>query len=242
MDSLKIFRRVAIWVIVVSLSIAALTGIYVILTGDIGELAGRVMATTSAVGAFGILVLCDLAPLGKPFQWVGLVGMPVAAVAFVLWLVQIWAPERFWVFDPLWRWLWAATLFAFALAHASLIVQLILRPQPVVRWIVGATLATIGAYAVMGAITSLVPGFQPGDWYWRTLSVVVILCVLGTIVSPVVGAILGPRAADTVRVAVDLPHDLVARIDAAGPREETIAAALQRAFSPAAADSESPAR
>ena len=229
MDRLKLFRRIAIWVVVVSLSIAALTGISVILTGNGGVLEGRVMGTTGALGLFGVLVLCDLATLGKPFQWVGLIGIPVAAVAFVLWTMQTW-DDGFWGSEALWRTLWISTLFAFALAHAALIVQLIVRPQPVVRWVVAATLATIGIYAAMGAYAFVSPEFSPGEGYWRTLSVVSILCVLGTIVSPVVGAILKPRETGSVRVTVDLPADLVARIDAAGPRDRTVAAALEQAF------------
>ncbi|GGH38903.1 hypothetical protein GCM10010921_09800 [Microbacterium album] len=226
------FRRVAIWTVVVSLSIAALTGISVILTGDGGRLEVRVMGTTAAVGAYGIAVLCNLATLGKPYQWVGWLGLPISTLTIVIGVVLIWLPADSSVPEVWARGTWAGILTTLALAHASLIVQLVRRPQAAVRGVVGATLATIAAYAVLGLIPILADDIRLGEGYWRALWVIVILCVLGTIVSPVIGAILRGRDADSAHLTIDLPADLLERIDATGDREHAVRAALHHAFPP----------
>lgn len=228
MNGLKQFRRVAIWVIVVSLSIAAVLGIYVILSGSSGELESDVMGTTGATGFFGVLVLAYLATLERPFRWVGLVGIPIAAITYAFALAWIWLnPEP----GPwFWEVLGSGVLLSVAIAHASLIVRLILRPQPLVRWVVGVTLATIAAYAILGILPIVVPEFEGGDAYWRALWIVAILCVLGTVVSPVLGAVLRTRESERTRVTIDLPADLLARIDAAGPRDLIVRSALEREF------------
>ncbi|GAA3646936.1 hypothetical protein [Microbacterium marinilacus] len=229
MDGLKLFRRVAIWAIVGSLSVAAVIGITVILTGAGGELEFKVMGTTAMLGALGVLVLCDLVTFGRPLQWIGIAGLPVAVVAFFLGVVLIWAPDAY-RWDGTWRSLWVSALLSVALAHAALISRFLARPHPAVRTVVLATLVTIAGYAFLGGLPIVVDDMSPGDGYLRTLWVVVILCVLGTIVSPVIGAILRERPDHATRVVVDLPPALLSRIDAAGARDEVVVAALHRAF------------
>jgi len=62
--SVSRLRRIVVAVIVVAFTLAAAGGIVVLLGGDLGETAGRVIGTTATVGAFSVAVLCCAALLG----------------------------------------------------------------------------------------------------------------------------------------------------------------------------------
>lgn len=204
--SLKGFRRTAIVFIVVSLSIAALFGIVTLLTGEFGELQGKILLTTLLLAGFSITALCHLAVVGRAQRIVGFVGIAVSALAFVLGAVLIWRSWESWGDE------WEAALKAFAvlsiaalsLAHANLLLLLGDRRNRGVRAGLAATLVLIALVAVLLSIPILTDGRIPGDegdGYWRVFGVLAILDVLGTIVLPVVGRVTRDGAAAiTVRL------------------------------------------
>ncbi|WP_141879971.1 hypothetical protein [Homoserinimonas aerilata] len=187
----KALRRIAIIVVVVSLSVTALIGIITLLTGgDFGETQGRIMLTTLVIGVFGVLALCDLAIAGRRYEWAGYVGILASAAALAICLLLIWDDNSSQYPDALWKTLWLATIAATSLAQANLLLLLADRRRTAVRVGLWATLGLIALLAVLIALLVLTDGEIGSDGYARFLGTVAILDVLGTIVVPVIGAIL----------------------------------------------------
>lgn len=203
------FRRVAIVFIIVSLSIAALFGIVTLLTGEFGEVQGKVLLTTLLLAAFSITALCHLAVVGRTLRVVGYAGIVVSGIAFVLGAVLIWRSWDSWdeSWDVILRVFGVFAVLAVSFAHANLLLLLAERRNPVVRIGLFVTVGLIALLALLIILPIATNGDIPGDngeAYSRLLGVVAILDVLGTIVLPVLGRFLhdgGPLT--TVRLAAD---------------------------------------
>lgn len=201
-------RRIAVVAVIVSLSITAVVGIVSLLTGEFGELQSRVLGTTSLVGAFSVLALCHLAVAGRPVRVVGFAGLALSAVALLFGLLLIWGDGFDW---QAFEWFAVFAVFAVSLAHANLLLLLAGRRQVAVRTMLVITLAAIACVALGIVMPLITDGRFPGDdfeSYWRLFGVIAIVDVLGTIVLPVVAAVLRPgerRTADAAR-ADDLGH------------------------------------
>jgi len=227
-DRLHRLRRVAIIVIIVSLSVTALIGIITLLSASFGELQVRVMLSTLVIGAFSIIALCDLAIVGLRFRWSGLIGLALAVVALILTLVLIWWVSGAAPPEGLWKTTAILGLLAVSFAHANLLLQLGDRQRSVVRVGLWVTLGLIALLAIL-VIVLIVNQDVGSDGYARLLGTVAILDVLGTIVVPVLGAFLRDGASGTRRLVLDVPAELDARLAAAGPTREAAAlAALEK--------------
>lgn len=225
-------RRAAIVFVIVSLSLAALVGIVTLLTGEFGELQGKVMLTTLLTAGFAITALCHLAVVGRSLRLVGLVGVGVSAGALVAGAVLIWRPWDTWSdgWDVALKVFSVLAIAAASLAQANLLLLLATRRSAIVR---GGMFATIGLVALLAVLICLpivtdgeIPG-DNGDAYWRFVGVVAILDVLGTIVIPVLGRVYrdGPRAI-TVRLTGDAAGVLAAVSAERGVSAETVVAEL----------------
>lgn len=185
-------RRAAIVALVVSLSITALIGIAVLLTGSFGEVQGRILTSTLTIAGFSILALCHLAVVGRPVRVVGFAGLAVSAIALALGLVLIWMPWYAWSSGSgdIWRWFGITGILAVSLAHANLLLLLASRRQPVIRVAMAITLVAIALVALLIILPIVSDGRIPGsawDTYWRWLGVIAIIDVLGTVTLPVIG-------------------------------------------------------
>lgn len=215
-------RRVSIIVAIVSLSLAALIGIVMILSGDWDTIHWRVLGTTAIIGAFSILVLADLTIASRRLAWVGWLGVAAALIAAMSVLLVLWEvlEDRD---GDVFRIFAMATVVAIALAVASLLLLLADRRNTAVRVVLPLTLALIGIASVMLLLTVATDGDIPGengDAYWRFFAVAMILAVLGAVVLPVLGlttrkdesALVPAPAPGTL--PLELPADLAARIAA----------------------------
>ncbi|ANJ27911.1 hypothetical protein [Agromyces aureus] len=199
--ALRGYRRLAIVVLVASLSITAVVGIVTLLSGEFGEVQGRVLSTTLLIAGASILALCHLTVVARPARIVGLIGLGASAVVLVIGLVLIWTP---WYDNgggwpsELWRWFGITSIVAVSLAHANLLLQLSGRRRRAVRTALWITLAAITIVALMLIIPILsdwrIPG-DNGDTYWRWFGVVAIVDALGTIVLPVVALLVREQPA-----------------------------------------------
>ncbi|ALE73698.1 hypothetical protein FRP1_12715 [Pseudonocardia sp. EC080625-04] len=241
-------RRGMIVLVVASLVVASLLGIVALLTGEFGELQGRIVVTTLVVAAFGTTALCHLAVVTRAVRAVGFGGLAASLGAAVCALVLIWqdwsgpGPGEGW-----WKSLALLTIAAVSLAHANLLLLLAGRPHPAIRTGLAVTLAAIAVVAVMLAIPVVTDGEIPGssdEWYWRWFGVAGIVDALGTIALPVLGLVLrrpepvtapgapAPEpAGETVRLVLDLPADLAHRLDdhaGGGSRENAALDVLHR--------------
>ena len=228
--TLRTARRIAIIAIIVSLSLTALIGIITLLSGDFGEVQGRVLLTTLLLAGFSITVLCHLAVVGRALRAVGFVGVAVSGVALVIGLLLIWGEASF--SDDLWKAFGTFGVLSVSFAHANLLLLLGQRRNTVVRVLLFATVACVGLVALLICLPILTEGDIPGDngdAYWRLLGVVAILDVLGSIVLPVTGRFL--RDERRIRLELELTEELDARLTAAaagGSREAAALAALDK--------------
>lgn len=174
---MKDLRKLVVWLVVGSFSIAALMGIIALLGGDFGETQAQVLLTTVIVGAESIAVLCYLSVAGRPTAAVGLLGGLVSLVPFGLALALTWGG-----YDggsPIWEIFGVSVTIAASLAQACLLLAM--ADRNTLGWLHVTTLATIAIVAGMIS-AAIVDGAGFGDGFWRTFGVVAILDVLGTVV------------------------------------------------------------
>jgi hypothetical protein len=227
-------RRAAIIAIVASLSVTALVGIVVLLTGVNNEVLSKILGTTLVLAAFSVTSLCHLAVVGKAPQIVGFVGIVASGLAFVAAEVLLWSNNDLSTdWSQNWfRALGVLTVLALSLAHANLMLLLQSRERRIVRIGLRVTLALIALVAIGIWIPILDNGTFPdsnSDWYWRAFGVLAILDVLGTIVLPVTGAILRdtPRSAER---QLTLPVELAQKLDVLAATQNTTREALALAL------------
>jgi hypothetical protein len=222
-------RRVAVIAIVASLSITALVGIVVLLTGTDDDALDKVLITALVLAAFSVTSLCHLAVVGRAPQVVGFVGIIASACAFVAAEILIWTDNLSSDANQNWsRALGVLTVLALSLAHANLMLLLESRTRFIVRVGLPVTLTLIALVAIGIWIPILDNGTFPdsnSDWYWRVFGVLAILDALGTIVLPVTGAILRdqPRR---VEHQLALPADLVERLELLAAKQNSTSDAV----------------
>ncbi len=242
-------RKGAIYGIIVSFSLAAIVGIIALLSGDFGEIQGKVILTTLLMGATSITALCHLAIADRAMRLVGFVGLAASALALVTGLVMIWRSWNDSSFEDWLKVFIVSSILAVSFAHANLLLLLAGRRRRIIRIGLMVTLVMIAAVAIMIILPVVsegdIPGIENEAWYWRLFGVVGILDVLGTVVVPVlaifvkdapaiaVADAMGQDAAaaapvHTGHLALALPADLATALEqrAAADGVETAEAAL----------------
>lgn len=219
---LRAFRRVAIIVIIVSLSITAVIGIVTLVTGAYGELQSRIMVTTLIIGATSVLALGDLAVLGRRVRAVGVTGLVAAAVALVTALIIVWGEDSS---ELVVKTCALAAIAAASLAHAGLLLLLSERRRPAVRIGLWVTVALIAILLVLLYIAILSDGDVWNDAYTKLVGTVAILDVLGTIVVPVVSLFVKDDGTQATRatLSVTVPPALATRLGWAAQEAGTTA-------------------
>lgn len=168
-------RRLVVNGVIGSFSLAALIGIVALLGGgNFGETEGRILLTTLIVGLQSVAALCYLSLAGHRLAVVGVVGGAASVAASVLALVLTWGTDS----DGAWRTFGVVVTVAASLAQAALLLALAARER--IGPLLAATLAAIAVVAALVLIPILDVG-DPGSGFARTLGVVAILDVLGTV-------------------------------------------------------------
>ncbi len=176
---MKDLRKLVIYLVIGSFSIAALMGIVALLGGDFGDTQAKVLLTTVIVGVESIAVLCYLAVAGRPSAIVGILGGLVSLVPFGLALWLTWSEGDGLDNSNLWEIFGVTVTIAASLAQACLLLALADRKK--LGWMLIGTLVTIAIVA--GMITlAILDGADLGDDFWRIFGIVAILDVLGTVV------------------------------------------------------------
>lgn len=231
------FRRAAVIVIIVSLSLTALLGIAVLFTGGFGEVQGRILLTALLIAGFSITALCDLAVAGRTLRLVAFAGLVVSGIALVFGLFTIWWDPGTDGWGDLLRWFGIAGVWAVSLAQVNLLLLLGGRRRLAVRIGLGITIVFIALVALLITLPIATNGSIPGDLgldYWRVFGVFVILDALGTIVVPVVAIFVrdapsaesaagtaAPGMAVTGSLQLLLAPDVDARLTAVAARAGT---------------------
>ena len=201
-------RRAVLAVTISSFSIAALMGIGALLgAGGFGETSVRVLLTTVVVGCGSVVTLCCLVAVGGRFNVIGVSGFLLALTTVGLGLLMTWSPSEELV-ENLLQTFGVAVAASVTMAQVCLVVGLAgaRRSLAPVMW---ATVAL--ALVVFSMVSSLITGYDdPADGFFRTLGIVGILDVLGTLVTIAVGVF----GRDDRGVTVVLPPGIAARVRA----------------------------
>jgi len=213
-------RTAIVRITIGSFSLAALLGVIALIGGGaFGAPEARVLLTTLLVGIASVVVLCYLTTAGTPYQLVGVVGGVVVAVPVVSALFMIWRDYETPPDELLGQSFGVGSIVAATLAQACLLLVLGRRARPMLRRILVGTL--VMAAALAGLLSALVLGMDdPGSLYLRTLGVVAILDVLGTVVVAAL-ARFGPgaiRPAPARTAVLTVPPALTLRLATVGER------------------------
>ncbi|GAA1705254.1 hypothetical protein GCM10009808_24020 [Microbacterium sediminicola] len=205
-------RTALVVVIVVSYSIAAVAGILVLLGGSEGEFVWKILSTTAIVGAFSVATLACVALWGRAAQLFGAIGVAVTVASAALAITLVWLDRD--AGETVSRLLVTGILLSAAWALASLLLLLVTRQRPAVRWGLVATLAVIAVMTLIAVLGVWWDDLSGWEDYPRILGVFGILAALGVVVVPVL-ALLMP---DTPRESAGLPPALAAQLTAAAAR------------------------
>jgi hypothetical protein len=204
-------KKFFLYLLICSIALSALMGIWAILSGAFGWMEARVLGTTMTIVGTSILGLACGAFFESPrskagrFLFVVPLGgiiLTVLSALMTLWLIwssEVWKEE--WFFKTLFVFL----MFAFSLAQLSLLSLARLASR--FRW------ALVAAYAVVLTLASVVSLLilaelpSNDDIVWRLIGVLAIVDAAVTVVMPILH-----RLSRTEFVDVELPS--VAKIDA----------------------------
>lgn len=180
MQRMKDLRKLVIWLVIGSFSIAALMGIIALLGGgNFGDTEAKILLTTVIVGVESIAVLCYLSVAGRSTAIVGILGGLVSLVPFGLALWLTWFEFDSLDNEGVWQTFGVGVTIAASIAQACLLLAM--AESKKFGWLLISTLASIVIVAGMISL-AIVDGADLGDGFWRTFGVVAILDVLGTVV------------------------------------------------------------
>lgn len=209
MESLNL-KKFFLYLLICSIALSALMGIWAILSGEFGELQARVLGTTLTVVGTSILGLACGAffenprSRGSALFAVPLVGILLAGLSALITMWLIWGADR-WDGEGTFKTLIVSTIFAFSLAQLSLLSLARLAKR--FRW------AIITAYAVvlvLASIISVLIIFEPKSddgTVMRLIGVLAVVDAAMTVMIPIFH-----RLSRTEFVDVEMPS--VAKIDA----------------------------
>lgn len=208
----SVIRRVIVTIIVVSFGVAAVSGIVVLLGGELGDAAFRVLSTTGIVGMFSVAVLCCAALIGRRTQLFGYVGAAISIAAAALSVWMVW--NDFPWYDAIFKVLWTLNAATGVCALAALLLLLSDHARRAVRFGLTLTLVlvAVGFALIMVALWGDTLEWVQSDGYWRLQGIVWILAALGGIVVPVTSLILRDRSG--IRASGDPAQAQVAELSA----------------------------
>ena len=223
-------RRAVLAVTITSFCLAALMGIAVLLgAGDLGETGFRVLITTVMVGCASVVTLCCLVAVGDRFAPVGVAGLLVTLSTTLLGLLLLWGS---WddVSQRLGETYGVAITASLTLAQVCLLLG---RAAPRRRLAPLMWGSVALAVVVAGMVSALIYEYDASDGYVRTLGVIAILDVLGTLVT-IALAVFG-RDPGELTVSISLTEATATRLralaaDTGRSVSELADEALERAY------------
>lgn len=189
-------KKLFLWLLIVSLILTALMGIYVFLLGSWGYFEERCLLTTLSVAFFSMTALASAALLARRRGFLlavplSALGIGVAVMGLPLSLGAIWI-RGLSNNDEVVKTVMVAAIFSFSFGQASVLGLAPMRGR--LRWVYWTTLCAIGALAVTGSAMIF---FEIDDEpFFRALGVMGILDGCGTLVTPILAKLYGVRRAE----------------------------------------------
>lgn len=180
---------------------AGLVGIVAVLFGEFGLVAEQLLMTIVVVIVFALLSWYDADVSSRRSGAFALASVATSLYLLVAGFCKIWivVPDQYgdssWVvIEQFWQWVGVAIVARAALLHVHLLLTIHRRyPTPVLQAVAVGTIVVIGLLAFMLSLPLLFTGATYAPWFWRTVWVLVILDLLGTVVVPLSNALFRPR-------------------------------------------------
>lgn len=183
--SLGVARPLIIKVLLASVASAGLVGIISLLSGEFGEIQGKILFTVILTSGFSIGTLIYLTAAGR-YQIVAIFGVIAAIISFCLGLCLVWMEWNFFEsnFEYIFKNYIFSTIVAIAIAHSCLIVRLLEHKVMLIR--IGAGITIGNVIVLTGLIGYMIYGkVEDPEVLLRLMGVIGILVAVGTIVTPV---------------------------------------------------------
>lgn len=177
MQLIKIFRIA----LIICLLAGGATGIVTFIIGDSNDLMDKTLLTIVAIGVFSVLGLCCSMLFDKGlYKPLASLGILMSLAALALSIYSIWHENSIW---NGWRWTITVSVLAVALTHISLLYLVHTKSMYVsaLRGFTSIIIVVIAGFIIYITFYP-VPNM---DLFSRTLGVLAILDVLGTILTPV---------------------------------------------------------
>jgi hypothetical protein len=172
-------RRLGLTIFFVSIAVNAALGIYAVLAPHFGETQGKVLGTSLCItGAVLLALACEPAWERRALGPIPVAAAALGTIGFAFAIVLIWAsPESE---------TWAKvmmTIFTLSIAGVAASLLALARLAPRHAWVFTATLALLSLGAAMYAVVPWLN--EPGEWYVRSLGVVMIALAAFVVTVPV---------------------------------------------------------
>jgi hypothetical protein len=172
-------KRLALRLLIVSVGISALLGIYALLAGDFGELEVRILLTSLSVSGASILSMaCGVAWERGRLGYLPRAGVLLAIASCALVVVGIWAKISE---EEFWKSVASASIVAVALGHSSLLS--LARLEPRFSW--SLPCAYVNAILLAAVLVIVIWTEADSEWLWRGVGVLTVLLSGVTILVPV---------------------------------------------------------
>lgn len=172
-------KRIALWFLIISVSISALLGIFVIISGNFGDFEGRVILTTITVSLASICALAAGALWeGRNTRTLPGIAVVLAVLAALLIITGIWTRISD---EEYWRVCATIGVLAFAAAQACLISLARLAPR--FAWARTVTLLAIVVLSVQ--IIFVIHVDVRGEGIFKAIGTTAIIVAALTIMMPI---------------------------------------------------------
>ncbi|MDZ5077343.1 hypothetical protein [Nesterenkonia sp. HG001] len=201
----QVARRVFLWSMIASFTLAAGAGILALLGLSLDDTGGQVLLTTVVVGLYSLAMLCCAAVFGRPERLVGIIGVAVAALSMLWSLVMVWS-ESSWIWDAYEVLLTGITLTV-AASFLCLMLTMTSYRDAVIRWMLGAAAGLITLATVLTVVLIWWETWE-SETFGRFYGIVLILAVLTGVVTPLLSALrrrAAPGASEPSTTAPQAP-------------------------------------
>jgi hypothetical protein len=199
--------RIALWVAIGALIVAAIVCVIWVLVGTDNGVVGRAFLTVLLLAAFAGVALLDARLAARRPPWFALASMVSWVLCLLFGAILIWMPAPPWSyfhgFGRFVSFLLIVLVIQLALLHARLVIK---AHQ---RYVTGFTramaIAAIGLTVLLAAMLVIPLAFQDvfiyPDVYWRVVVAIAILAAVATALVPLLNALFGPKRPGTPRGA-----------------------------------------
>jgi hypothetical protein len=197
--------RIALWVAIGALIVAALVCVVWVLVGSDNDIVGRAFLTILLLAAFAGIALLDARLAPRRPAWFALASMVSWVAALLIGAILIWMPstEFSYFYSGYGRFvsfLLIVLILQLALLHTRLLVKAHLRHVTgFTRAVTIITIAIVLILTVMLVLPLMTWEFITySDPYWRAVVALAILGAVGTALIPLVNALFAPERARAV--------------------------------------------